>query len=492
MAKRETDWSPRGLDPSDWSALRSVGHRMLNEMFDHLERIRDRPVWRPMSPNNRELFRQPLPREPADLAATYETFRQGVLPFALGNLHPGFMGWAHGGGTPVGLLAEMLAGALNANLAGRDQAPIEVEKQVVQWVRGLFHFPEGSNGLFVTGTSMGNLIAVLVARSAVIGVSVRERGLVADGKHLVAYASAGAHLSIARAMEISGIGSAALRLASMNDRFQMDLYALEGAIRADRASGLAPFLIVGTAGSTDIGATDDLVSLAAIARRERIWFHVDGAFGALGVLASDIAPRLRGIEEADSLAFDFHKWAQVPYDTGFLLVRDGALQERTFAHPADYLRREEEGMAAGSPWPCDFGPDLSRGFRALKTWFTFQVYGTRRLGEIISSTCALAQYLRPRIEETPELELLAPVPLNIVCFGFRCQDSSRMNARIAVDLQKSGIAAPSTAVLKGKLAIRAAIFNHRTTADDVDQMLEATIRFGRTATRDSRLRGVHE
>ena len=232
----------------------------------------------------------------------------------------------------------------------------------------------------------------------------------------------------------------------------------------------------------DVGAIDDLARLAEVAHREGLWFHVDGAYGALGMLAPDIAPRLAGIERADSIAFDFHKWGQVPYDAGFIMVRDGTLHHDTFASPTAYLRREARGLAAGSPWPCDFGPDLSRGFRALKTWFTLKVYGAEQLGRMISNTCALARYMRSRIEALPQLELLAPVALNIVCFRYRSEDADRVNADIVVALQESGIAAPSTTNIDGCLAIRAAIVNHRTSTRDIDALLEATIAFGQAAT----------
>jgi glutamate/tyrosine decarboxylase-like PLP-dependent enzyme len=258
----------------------------------------------------------------------------------------------------------------------------------------------------------------------------------------------------------------------------MDVAALERAIASDRAAGWTPFFIAGTAGSVDVGAIDPLAALAEIAHREGIWFHVDGAYGALGMLAADIAPRLQGIERADSIAFDFHKWGQVPYDAGFVLVRDGALHRSAFTSPAAYLKREARGMAAGSPWPCDYGPDLSRGFRALKTWFTIKVYGAEKLGKVISNTCVLARYMKQRIEAEPVLELLAPVALNIVCFRYRSADADRVNADIVVALQESGIAAPSTTTINGCLAIRAAIVNHRTNASDIDALIAATLTFG--------------
>lgn len=466
------------LDPSNWDDIRAQGHRMLDDMMDYLERIRERPVWQPIPSQTRALFREPLPHQPSDLAAAHDIFMHDILPYSIGNAHPGFMGWVHGGGTPVGMLAEMVAAGLNANLGGRDQIPVEVERQVVQWMRELFGFPVSASGLFVTGTSMANLIGVLVARDAALGGEVRRRGVAADARKLVAYASAGAHGSASQAMDIAGLGSDALRLLPVNDGCQMDLGALRGAIAEDREAGLTPFFVVGTAGTVDTGAIDDLAGLAEIAREEKLWFHIDGAYGALGMLAPDIAPRLRGIECADSIAFDFHKWGQVPYDAGFIIVRDGAQHEAAFASPVAYLKREQRGMAAGSPWPCDFGPDLSRGFRALKTWFTLKTYGAEQLGRSISRTCELARYLARRIEAQSELELLAPVSLNIVCFRYRCADADRVNADIVVRLQESGIAAPSTTTINGKLAIRAAIVNHRTDERDVEALLEATLKFG--------------
>ncbi len=214
---------------------------MLDDMLDYTEHIRERPVWQPIPRAVRDTFQKPLPEEPASLASIHTAFLRDILPYAVGNAHPGFMGWVHGGGTPVGMLAEMLAAGLNANLGGRDQIPIEVERQVVRWVRDLFHFPPTASGLFVTGTSMANLIAVLVARTAAAGIEVRRQGI--GGGQLVAYTSAAAHGCIAQAMDLAGLGSDALRIIQVNERGEMDLAALEGRIAADRsAGGLDTFL----------------------------------------------------------------------------------------------------------------------------------------------------------------------------------------------------------------------------------------------------------
>lgn len=470
------------LDPEDWQSLRTQGHQMLDDMLDYLEHIRSRPVWQPMPPAVRADFQQPLPQYPTELSEVHETFMREVLPYAVGNAHPGFMGWVHGGGTPTGMLAEMLAAGLNANLGGRDQMPIEVEHQVLQWVRELFRFPDTASGLFVTGTSMANLIAVWVARAKALGVEVRNSGMSAGKLRLTAYASAGAHGCIAQAMDLAGVGIDALRLIPMNDAFGMDVMVLQRAIAADRVAGFTPFFIAGTAGSVDVGAIDELSAIAQVAEREGVWFHIDGAYGALAMLSPELAPRLQGIERADSIAFDFHKWGQVPYDAGFILVRDGAMHQATFASPAAYLKRDTRGMAAGSPWPCDFGPDLSRGFRALKTWFTLKVYGAEKLGATIAHTCALAQYMKQRIETMPQLELLAPVALNIVCFRYRCGNADQVNADIVVALQESGISAPSSTTVRGHLAIRAAIVNHRTTQANIDALLCEVVAQGEVLT----------
>ena len=478
MSADQLSLSAGTLDPADWPNFRAEAHRMLDDMLDYVENIRERPVWQPIPDEVRSRFRGGVPEAPSDLAAVHREFMRDILPFTTGNVHPGFMGWVHGGGTPVGMLAEMLAAGLNANLGGRDHVPIEVERQIVRWMQQIFGFPESATGLFVTGTSMANLIAFLIARDTELGFEVRSAGVAGSAKRLAAYTSAAAHICIGKAMDMSGIGSDALRLIPVDGRQRIDLNSLQEAIAADRRAGLTPFLVVGTAGTVDTGAIDDLDALAAICHRERLWFHVDGACGALAMLAPDLAPRLEGIQRADSLAFDFHKWGQAPYDAGFILVRDGVLHRKTFAASPPYLRKELRGLAAGAPWPCDYGPDLSRGFRALKVWFTFQVYGAAALGSAVSRTCALARYLESRIAETPELELLAPVELNFVCFRYRADDAQRLNPRIVIELQESGLVAPSTTIIDGRLAIRAAIVNHRTSEREIDLLVEKTVALG--------------
>ena len=470
------------LDPEDWTAARAQAHRMLDDMLDHLQHIREGPVWRadgrPCAPRFR---RAPAARRArASRRRTPISWRRSILPYGVGNAHPRFFGWVHGAGNVAGMLAEMLAAGLNANLGGRDHAPIEVERQITRWMAELYGFPATASGLFVTGTSMANLIAVLIVAHR--GARPRlpsAAGVAQTGARLRAYASAAAHSCLPKAMDMAGLGSDALRLVPVDVEGRMDLAALAEAIAEDRAAGLDPFLLVGTAGSVDTGAVDDLAALADVAAREGLWLHVDGAFGALAKLSPELAPLLDGIERADSIAFDFHKWGQAPYDAGFVLVRDGDTHQAAFASSAAYLRREGEGLAAGAPWPCDFGPDLSRGFRALKVWFAFTAYGADAMGEAIAATCRAARALGARVDAEPELERLAEVPLNIVCFRYRADDADGLNRRIVTALQTSGLAAPSTTTLDGRLASRAAIVNHRTTREDALALADEVLKLGR-------------
>ena len=472
-----------GLDPEDWRALRALGHTMLDDMVDRLEGLRDTPVWQRMPDALRAELRAPLPVAGASPEAVYADFQRLVAPYSVGNTHPRFMGWVHGGGTGIGMLAELLAGGLDANCGGRDHAPIEVERQVVRWAAEMVGMPPDSGGLLVTGSSMANMIALLVARRHAAGASVRIEGV--GGHRLVGYAGENAHGCVARAFDMGGLGSGALRRIACDGAHRMRVPLLAEAVRRDRDAGLQPFLVVGTAGAVDTGAVDDLAELAGFCRAGGLWFHVDGAFGAFAALSQHLRGLLRGIEQADSLAFDFHKWAQVPYDAGCVLVRDATLQLETFRQNLAYLAGADRGVAGNAPWPADLGPELSRGFRALKVWMTLKTYGSERLGRMVEDCCAVACHLAGRIEAEPSLELLAPVALNIVCFRLRAGPAAELddlNAALVRDLHEAGIAVPSTTVIDGKRAIRAAIVNHRTTGEDVDAMLDGLLRLARAGS----------
>jgi glutamate/tyrosine decarboxylase-like PLP-dependent enzyme len=456
------------LDPLDWSELRALGHRMMDDMIDHLANLRDGPVWRPMPTQMRAGFARPLPATGRELGALYHAFSETIAPYVTGNTHPRFMGWVHGGGNPVSMLADLLAGAINANCGGRDHAGIAVERQVIAWAAEMVGMPATTSGVLLTGSSMANFVAVLCAKFRALGQDGRRNGL--SGEKLVAYASTGVHRCVPGALDMAGLGLAALRQVPVDADYRMDIAALHRAITADRAAGLTPFLVVGTAGTVDVGAIDDLAAIADIAAAERLWFHADAAFGALACLSPALKPRLAGIDRADSVAFDFHKWAQISYDAGCVLVRDAALQLAAFSQPTNYLAAAG-GLAGGQPWPCDLGPDLSRGFRALKIWMTISAYGADAFGAIVDKTCALAADLARRVAASAVLELAAPTPLNIVCFRVKGFTGAQTEDLVAA-LQTDGLFAPSTTTIGGRPAIRAAIVNHRTEIFDIDGLVD--------------------
>jgi glutamate/tyrosine decarboxylase-like PLP-dependent enzyme len=330
---------------------------------------------------------------------------------------------------------------------------------------------------------MGNLLAVVAARDAALGPTARTAGLA--GARLTAYAGAGVHDSVAKALRAAGLGEDALRLVPVDERFAVDLGALRERIAADRAAGARPFLVIATAGSVDVGAFDPLGALADLCATEGLWLHVDGAFGALAVASPAHARLVAGIERADSLAFDAHKWLHAPYAVGCVLFRGEGAHRAAFASNPEYLARADRGTAAGAPWFTDYGLELSREFRALKVWFTLRHFGIERLGASIARTCALATTLGEHVERAADLELLAPVMLNVVCFRYLGPDLDdagldRLNEAVATTVQESGIAVTSTTRIGGRLALRACIVNHRTEGLDLDMLLIAVRTAGRT------------
>ncbi len=455
------------LDPKDWDDFRSLAHAALDSAIDDLESLRQRPVWTPTPPEVLARLDAPLPRDGEGLASAIQDFVELIQPYGVGNRHPAFMGWAHGAGTTAGLVAEMLAAGLNLNCGGRNHVGIELERRLAAELAAEFGFPASAGGIFVTGTSQANFIGALAASRAALGPGVRHSGL--GDARLCAYASAEAHGCVAQAMDMAGIGRDFLRRIPCDDAGRMRADRLRAAIEADIAAGMRPFLIVATAGTVNFGAFDPLPELADIAEEHKVWLHVDGAFGALAIFSDALRPLLSGIARADSIAFDFHKWAHVPYDAGFILARDGATLRQSFAAPAAYLSRTARGLAAGEVWPCDLGPDLSRGFRALKVWMTLKTYGTRALGAAMEANCATARFLADKVRESDLFRLAAPVPLNIVCFSLPEPEANR---QFVEALHLEGVGAPSLTLIDGRPVIRCAIFNHRTTNDDVALFFE--------------------
>lgn len=474
------------LDPADWRRFREDAHRALDDALDYLENVRDRPVWKPVPEEVKAALRAPMPQNGTPFSDVYREFAQTILPYATGNIHPRFWGWVNGTGTPQGAVAEMLAAVMNPNVGGRDHGAVYVERQVVGWFRDLFGWPQSASGLLVIGTSAANLIAVLVARTSALGHDVRENGLDQHAGQLVGYASTATHACVKKAFENAGIGSANLRVLPADDDHRIDPRAVAEAIARDRAAGLRPFLVIGNAGTVDVGAVDPLDDLADLAQREGLWFHVDGAFGATAYLSERLRPKLHGIERADSIAFDFHKWLHVPYDAGCVLVRDGEMHRATFASEGPYITRMKRGLAAGEPWFTDYGPDLSRGFRALKVWFTIKEHGAHGLARAIERNCDQARYLHDALSRDDLFEVTLPPELQIVCFRPRLpalseEQLDRLTDESVIRLQESGVAVISSTTIGGRRAMRACITNHRTRESDLDLMLGELRRIVREA-----------
>lgn len=479
------------LDPSDWEEYRRLGHRMVDEMLDWLRTVRDRPVWQGIPAEVAASFREPLPASPTPAAAVYEEFRQRVLPYPTGNVHPRFWGWVMGTGTPGAMLAEMLASGMNLNQGGGAQAGALVERQVVDWCKEMLGYPGEASGILVSGGSMANLVGMTVARNARAGYDLRRGGVDPGRRRLVAYASTEVHSSVPKAMELLGLGRAALREVPALPDGRIDLGALASAVAADRAAGNAPFLVVGCAGTVATGAIDPLGALADLCEAEGLWFHVDGAFGALAALSPELRPLVSGMERADSLAFDMHKWMFLPYEIGCALVRHPDLHRRAFALTPDYLEHTARGIAGGELWFSDYGVELSRGFRALKAWMALKEHGAPRFGRIIRRNVEQARALGERVKAEPCLELLAPVALNVVCFRYRGGLASEealdaLNRELLLRLHEGGVVAPSYATVHGRYALRACITNHRTRDEDLELLCREVLRLGRDLERERR------
>ena len=469
------------LDPEDWDAYRRLAHRAVDELVDRLANRRSEPVWQPMPGSVRDTFSDPLPREGVGAEVAYEEVMERVAPYTMGNDHARFWGWYMGAGTPVGNLADLVASVLNPNMGGGDHAPIELERQVVRWCAEAVGYPTDTSGLLVSGASEANLVGLAVARSAVLGPQVRTDGLSALGPVAV-YASDEVHSCHRKACELLGLGEAALRLVPTRDDLTMDVTALEAAIAADRAAGTTPLAVVATAGTINSGAVDDLGTLADIAGREGLWFHVDGAIGGfLGL--SGATHVVRDLHRADSVALDLHKWMQAPIDVGLVLVRDERTHRDTFSIVPAYLQHSTRGLAAGDTWFNEYGIALSRGFRALRVWMALRAHGADAFGRLMDQTMAQARHLAALVDTHPDLERMAPVGCDIVCLryapaGVEPALLDAVNRELVLLVQESGVAVVSESALRGHLVVRVAIGNHRTRSEDLDLLVTTVERLG--------------
>lgn len=472
------------LDPEDWEEAAALGRRMVDDMIAFLRGQSEGPAFRKVPREVRESFRTALPRAGIGAAAAYEEFLRSVLPYPKGNIHPRFWGWVEGTGTVAGMLSGLLAAAMNSNAAFGDQSAAYMELQAIEWLKELTGYAAEAAGLLVSGGSMANLVGLAAARDAHGDRAISATGVDPSRRALRLYASVERHNSIDRAVRLLGLGSDNLVLVPVRDDYRIDVEALGGLIARDRAAGLAPFCLIANVGTVNTGAIDPVRELASIARSEGLWLHADGAFGALARLLPEYAPALDGLEAADSLAFDLHKWLYVQYECGCILVKDPAALEAPFKQGASYLVPHERGLSAGPAFFADRGPELSRSFRALKLWMQLKEHGLDAHAKIIKQNVAQARYLAALVESSSALELMAPTSLNIVCFRYNPGDLDastldRLNREIVMSLQEQGIAIPSYTILRGRYAIRVAITNHRSRNADFELLVRECGRLGK-------------
>jgi glutamate/tyrosine decarboxylase-like PLP-dependent enzyme len=485
MTALKTAWNAvaeETLDPADWTDVQALSHRIVEDAVGYLRGVRDRPVWQDAPAEVKAFFATPLPRSPAPLAEIYRDVVANVMQYPMGNVHPRFWAWYMGSSNFTGALGDFLAAIQGSNLGGGHHAAAYLDQQVVNWCKEMIGLPASASGTLVSGGSMANIIGLAVARNVKAGIDVREHGVAAIKKPLRFYGSDQIHSCHRKAVEALGMGNRALSRIPADAALRIDIAALRAAIAQDRAEGYQPACVIGTAGTVNTGAIDDLQALASLAAEEGLWFHVDGCIGALIAIAPENAYRVAGIERADSVALDPHKWLHAPFEAGCALIRDAAAHRDTFAVTPEYLERTSRGIASGQMLH-DYGLQTSRGFRALKIWMALREHGVEKFGRLIDQNIAQGHYLSALVEAEPLLELVAPTNINIVCYRYRPdgmdgEGLKALNTEIMLRLQEQGTAVISDTTVHGEHCLRAAINNHRTRREDLDLLIRETIRLG--------------
>jgi glutamate/tyrosine decarboxylase-like PLP-dependent enzyme len=358
-----------------------------------------------------------------------------------------------------------------------------VELQVIEWCKQMMNFPSEASGILLSGASMANITALTIARDHQLNLAVRQKGLRHVAPKMVLYCSEETHSCVQKAVELIGLGTESVRKISTDSAYKIKPDMLIAAIEKDISEGFTPFCIVGNAGTVNTGAIDPLEELTAISKKYKLWLHIDGAFGALAKMVPEYEAQLKYIEQADSLAFDLHKWMYMPYEIACVLVRNKEAHRNSFSITPSYLEPETRGLAGGPEPFNNYGPELSRGFKSLKVWMSLKEHGLEKYKAMIRQNIAQAFYMGYLIQQEKQLELLTPVTLNIVCYRFRKETLSndelnRLNKEILIRLQEEGIASPSSTILKGAYAIRVAIVNQRSRQSDFELLVKETLRIG--------------
>jgi glutamate/tyrosine decarboxylase-like PLP-dependent enzyme len=463
--------------------VRRIGYLAADAVAEHRAGLRDRPVFGKIGPSA-TLFEGALPESGLPIEEVMAFVREHVLTHPFGNSHPRFFAFINATADPVGTVADYLASAMNPNCWGGDHAAIHVERQVVRWLAEILGLPGSAEGILTSGGSMANFTALAAARRA-SAPTVREDGL-AGAPRLVVYASDQVHNCVDKAVDLLGIGLRQLRKVPTDERFRIRVDRLRAAVETDREAGLLPAIVVGNAGTVNTGAIDPLEELADLCARESLWFHVDGAYGAMATISPALRPLFRGIERAHSVATDPHKWLYVPYEAGAALVRDAGRLADAFRKPAEYLVQDADSPVNGPVSFNDRGPELSRSFKALKVWMGLKRHGRSGYARAIEHDVAMARWLAEALTGRSDFELLAEPELSIVNFryhpaGAGLDEASldRLNRRIVNRLVGSGGFFLAPTILKGRTSMRVAIVNFRTTEADLGALVDEAAQAGR-------------
>lgn len=458
--------------------MRRLGRLVVDAVVENHRTLLDRPVFGKVG-DQAPVFREALPRHGQPFEDVLRFTQEHILPFPMGNVHPRFFGFINATPDPLGALSDFMASSMNPNCWGGDHAAIHVESTVVRWLAQIVGFPEDADGILVSGGSMANFTALATARRACFDGDVREAGMT-TATPMVLYASDQVHACVDKAADLLGFGLRHLRKVPTDRAFRMDVAALKKAIADDRGAGLRPAIVVGSAGTVNTGAIDPLDEIADLCRGEGLWFHVDGAYGAMATISPRLQLLFKGIERADSIAMDPHKWMYVPYEAGATLVREPGRMGDTFRRFPEYLASDTESPFPGPAWFAERGVELSRGFKALKVWVGMKTHGADAYAASIERDCALASFLSDEIDARPNLERLADSPLSIANFRFRPEGGSlsdltldRVNRRIVNALMRGGSFFLAPTVLRGRSSIRVSITNFRTRRTDLRALLDA-------------------
>jgi glutamate/tyrosine decarboxylase-like PLP-dependent enzyme len=474
----------------DPKSARRFAERTLDLWEEWLDRLPALPVaTRATEEEVRRAVAIDVPDEPMPEDDLFSYLRDLAFDWSMYPGHPRFMAYISGAGTVPGAAADLLAAGLNMNVGGWRLAPsaTEIELHLIRWFAGRFGLPETAGGLFVSGGALANFVALKVARDRHAGLAVRLRGVSSVDRPLALYASEEVHVVTDRAADMLGLGTDAVRKIPVDDGYRMRTDRLREAIAADRQGGRRPFAVVASAGTVATGAIDPLDDVADLCEDEELWMHVDAAYGGPAVLAEDLRPLFAGIERADSIAFDPHKWLYTPLSGGCVLVRDGRHMADSFGVEPAYTHQDRERTGRGVDLN-QVGPQFSRGFWALKVWVSLLAHGRKAFASRITHDAELARHLARRVLERPEFELSAPVVLSICCFRFvppdlphrpgREEYLDRLNERVMTEVQLDGRVYYSNAVLSGRFVLRACIVNFRTEAADVEALLDVSAQIG--------------